>query len=81
MRLLDLRLHKFSHDIEAHNYLQQILVENLESKKATRSVFVERIKHFDVIALIKPVLLGKPSKTMPPLMFMSLLLPSFSFNF
>lgn len=52
-----------------------------KSKKATRSVPVERIKHSDAIALTRPLLLGKPSKTIPPLRLISLLLLSFFFHF
>ena len=52
-----------------------------ESRNATRSVPVERIKHSDAIALTRPLLLGKPSKTIPPLRLISLLLLSFFFHF
>src|SRR6478609_3808562 len=52
-----------------------------ESRNATRSVPVERIKHSDAIALTRPVLLGRPSKTVPPLRSIFLLSPSFLFRF
>lgn len=52
-----------------------------ESRNATRSVPVERIKHSDAIALTRPVLLGSPSRTVPPLRSIFLLSPSFLFRF